>query len=46
MEGDAIESPVDCVSRDEVLQALDEMETGKSPGPSEISMELIVASRG
>ena len=46
MEGDAVEGPVGCVSREEVLQALNEMKTGKSPGPSEASLELIAASGG
>ena len=38
VEGDAVEGPVVCVSREEVLQALNEMKTGKVPGPSEISL--------
>ena len=37
LEGDAVEGPVVCVSRDELLQALNEMKTGIDPGPSEIS---------
>ena len=41
MEGDAVEGPVVCVSREEVLQALSEIKTGKNPGPSEVSLELI-----
>ena len=44
--GDAVEGPVVCVYREEVLQALDEMKTGKAPGPSEVSLELIAASGG
>ena len=43
VEGDTAEGPVVCVSREEVLQALNEMKTGKSPGPSEVSLELIAA---
>ena len=46
MEGDAVEGQVVCVSRDYVIQALNEMSTGKSPGPSEVSLELIAASGG
>ena len=46
VEGDAVEGPVVCVSREEVLQALNEMKTGKSPGPSEVSLGLITASYG
>ena len=43
LEGDAVEGPVVCVSREEVLHALNEMITGKVPGPSEVSLELIAA---
>ena len=44
---DATERPVVCVSREEVLQALDEMKTGrKETGPSEVSLELVAASGG
>ena len=46
MEGDAVEGPVVCVSREEVLQASNEMKTGKAHGPSDVSLELIAASRG
>ena len=37
VEGDDVEDPVVCVSREEVLQALNEMKTGKAPGPSDVS---------
>ena len=33
VEGDAVEGPVVCVGREEVLQALNEMKTGKKTGP-------------
>ena len=46
VEGDAVEGPVVCVSREEVLQASNEMKTGKAPGPSVVSLELIAASGG
>ena len=46
MEGDAAESPVVCVHREEVLQAFSQMTTGKAPGPSEVSLELIAAIGG
>ena len=46
VEGDALEGPVVCVSREEVFQALNEMITEKAPGPSEVSLELIAASGG
>ena len=37
VEGDAVV----CVSREEVLQALNQLKTEKAPGPSEVSLELI-----
>ena len=45
MEGDAVEGPVVCVRIEEVLQALSEIKTGKNPGPLEVSLELVAASR-
>ena len=47
VEGDAVEGPVVCVRRDAVVvQVVNEMKTGKAPGPSEVSLELIDASGG
>ena len=46
VEGDALEGPVVCVNREEMLQVLNEMKTGKAPGHSEVSPELIAASGG
>ena len=46
VEGDAVEGPVVCVGREEVLQALNEMKSEKAPGASEVSLELIAAGRG
>ena len=46
VEGDTVEGPAVCVSREGVLQALNEMKSGKAPGPSEVSMELIATSVG
>ena len=43
MEGDAVEGPVVCVGREEVLQVLSEMNTGNALGTSEVSLELIAA---
>ena len=42
VEGDAVEGPVACVSREEVLQALNEIKTGRTLVPSEVSLELIL----
>ena len=44
VEGNALEGPVDCVCRDELVQALNEMKTVKDPGPSDVSLKLIAAS--
>ena len=46
VEGDAVEDPADCVCRDEVTQVFNEMKTGKTPGHSNVSLELIAASWG
>ena len=47
MEGNAVEGQVSSVSSvEEVPQALNEMKTGKAPGPLEVSLELIVAMGG
>ena len=47
VEGDAVKGPVVCLSREEVLHALNETKTEKkAPGPSEESLELIAASIG
>ena len=35
-EGDAVECPVDSVSLDEVVQALNEMKSEKAPGPTNV----------
>ena len=43
-ERETVEGAVVYVSREEVLQALNEMKTDKVPGPSEVSLELISAS--
>ena len=44
VEGVAVEGPVFCVGRKEVLQALNEINTGKALGPSHVSLELIAAN--
>ena len=46
MEGDVVEGQVVCESREEVPMALSEMIIGKAPGPSDVSLKLITASRG
>ena len=44
MEGDAVKSQVDCASRDEVVQVINEMKTGIAAGPPDVSLELVAAS--
>ena len=46
VEGNTVEGLVVCVNREEVLQALIEKKTGKDPGPSEVSLQLIAACMG
>ena len=46
VEGDAVEGPVVCVARKAVLQTLNEIKTGETPGSSEASLEMIAASGG
>ena len=46
LEADVAEGLVVCVGREDVLQALNEMKIGKEPGPSDVSMGLIAASKG
>ena len=46
MEVDAVEGPVVCVSIGKVSQATNQIKTGKAPGPSEVSLELIAVSGG
>ena len=44
MEGNSVEVTVVCVGREEMVQVLNEMKTGKAPGPSDVSLELITAN--
>ena len=44
-QGDAVNGPIDCVSRDEVLQTLYEMKTRDVPAPSDVLLELILSVR-
>ena len=45
MEKGAFEGPAVCASRDEVVQALNEIKTGKTPEPLVLSLKLISVSR-
>ena len=42
VEGDGVEGTVVTISRDEVLLALNEINTGKAPEPSEVSLGLLL----
>ena len=42
---DPEEVQVVCVNREEVVQALNEIKTGKDPGPPQVSQKLIVACK-
>ena len=44
VEADAVAVLADYVSREEIVQAMNEIKAGKDPGPSEESLELIAAS--
>ena len=44
VEAKVVEGPVDRVSRDEVVKALEEMKVGKAAGPSEVCLEMLIAS--
>ena len=44
VEADLVEGPVERVSREEVVKAIGEMKIGKAAGPSEVSVEMIIAS--
>ena len=46
VEGDAVEGPVECVSRYAVVQALNEMITRKASGSSDVLLELFPVSGG
>ena len=45
MEGDAVDSSIEHVSRNEVEQTLNEIKIGKAFGPSDVSLELIAVSK-
>ena len=44
MEADVIERLVEKVARNEIVQAMQKMISGKATAPSEVSVEMIVAS--
>ena len=44
METDVVEGLVEKVARNEIVEAMQKMKSGKATGPSEVSVEMIVAS--
>ena len=44
VETDLVEGPVEKVARNEIVEAMQSMKSGKATGPSEVSVEMIVAS--
>ena len=45
LKEDIVVDQVDCISRDEVVWTLNKIKTGRAPRPSDVSLELIAASR-
>ena len=44
METDLVEGPVEKVARNEIVEAIQSMKSGKATGISEVSVDMIVAS--
>ena len=44
VETDVVKGPVEKVVRNEIVEAIQSMKSGKATGPSEVSVEMIVAS--
>ena len=44
METDVVEGPLGKVARNEIVEAMQKMKSGKATGPFEVSVEVIVAS--
>ena len=44
METEVVEGPAEKVARNEIVEAIQRMKSGKATGPSEVSMEMIVES--
>ena len=43
-EADMVEGPVEGVTYEEVMKAMNKMKMGKAAGPSEVNMDMIMAS--
>ena len=44
VETDVVEGPVEKVGRNEIVEAMQKMKSGKATGPSEVSAEMVVTS--
>ena len=44
VETDVVERPVEKVARNEIVEAMQKMKSGKATGPSQVSAEMIIAS--
>ena len=44
VETDVVEEPVEKVAHSEIVEAMQKMKSEKATGPSEVSVEMIVAS--
>ena len=44
VETDDVEGPVEKVARDEIVKAMQRMKSGKTTGPSEVSVEIIIGN--
>ena len=43
-EADMVEEPVERVTYEEVMKAMNEMKLGKAAGPSKVNMDMIISS--
>ena len=44
VETNVVEGQVEKVARNEIVEAMPKMKSGKATGPSEVSVEMIIAS--
>ena len=44
VEADMVEGPVEGVTDEEVMEAMNKMKLGKAAGPSELNMDMIISS--
>ena len=44
VETDVVEGPVEKVARNKIVEAMQRMKSGKTTGPSEVRVEMIITS--